>query len=83
MIDYETLPESHKIPMYFSKFSTELYKRNPMQMIAPGSNCYRMWTWAREHCKGEVDVTFPDHNGKIEWLFEHESDVTMFILKWR
>ena len=80
---YETVPESNKIPMYFDKLTTNLFRKSPLLMIQPGTPCDRMWKWAREHCKGEVDVTFPDHNGKIEWLFEHESDVTMFILKWR
>ena len=52
-------------------------------MIQPGSHCDQMLKWAEQNCAGAVDVTFPDHNGKIEWLFELESDVTMFVLRWR
>ena len=65
-LDPDTLPRQNRIPMYFHGFEAELYKRNPLLMIQPGTNCDRMLTWAREHCEGEVDVTFPNHGGKIE-----------------
>ena len=82
-LDPDTLPRQNRIPMYFDQLTTNLFRKSPLLMIQPGTPCDSMWKWAREHCAGKVDVTFPDHNGKIEWLFELESDVTMFMLRWR
>ena len=82
-LDPKTLPDQNRVPMYFHGFEAALYRRNPLLMIQAGSHCDQMLKWAEQHCEGKVDVTFPDYNGKIEWLFELESDVTMFILRWR
>ena len=82
-LDPNTLPDQNRVPMYFSGFEARLYRLNPLYMIQAGSHCDRMLKWAEQHCAGRVDVTFPDYNGKIEWLFELESDVTMFLLRWR
>ena len=82
-LDPKTLPDQNRVPMYFRGFEADLYRRNPLYMIQPGSHCDQMLKWAEQHCAGKVDVTFPDHDGKIEWLFERESDVTMFVLRWR
>lgn len=82
-LDPNTLPDQNRVPMYFRGFEARLYRLNPLYMIQPGSHCDQMLKWAEQHCEGRVDVTFPDHDGKIEWLFELESDVTMFVLRWR
>ena len=82
-LDPKTLPDQNRVPMYFHGFEANLYRQYPMRMIQPGSHCDRMLKWAEQHCAGAVDVTFPDYEGKIEWLFEKESDVTMFMLRWR
>ena len=72
MLNNKTLPEKNRIPMYFDQLTTNLFRKSPPLMIQPGTPCDRMWKWARENCEGEVDVTFPDPNGRIEWLFEKE-----------
>ena len=71
----DQLPDSNKIPMWIGKVYAGTF-RWP-------SYVHRCYDWCGENCTGRFDITLADRDGKIVWLFEHESDAMWFLMRWK
>lgn len=79
MLNPSYLPDSNKIAQQVGPFNHA--EQDPWPIWRLPENQAK-WEWCQQNCQGKFDLTVPDLNGVMHWLFEKDTDAMAFVLKW-